>query len=63
MDSAGKPEALGEAWQQAGAIATATRDGNGELHWTVQQSDGFTADTQVLASTTSWSPVEPGAAP
>lgn len=63
MDSAGKPEVLGEVWQQAGALATATQDGNGQLHWNVQQSDGFSADTHALASTASWTPADAGATP
>ncbi|MUL66356.1 hypothetical protein BOO86_17925 [Mycobacterium sp. CBMA 234] len=63
MNSAGKPEALGEVWQQAGAIATATQDSNGQLQWTVQQSDGSSSATQALASTTSWSPAEQGSTP
>ena len=63
MNSAGKPEAIGEVWQQAGALATATQDGNGQLHWTVQQSDGSSADTEALASTASWTPADAGTAP
>jgi hypothetical protein len=59
MNAAGKPEALGEMCEQAGAIATATHDTDGRLQWTVQLSDGTTADTKALASTASWTPVNP----
>ena len=63
MNTAGRPEALGEMCEQAGAIATATHDAAGQLQWTVQSSDGFTSDTKALASTTSWTPVPKGTAP
>ena len=59
MNAAGKPEALGEMCEQAGAVATASQDSDGRLQWTVQLSDGSTADTKALASTTSWTPVNP----
>ena len=59
MNAAGKPEALGEVYEQAGAVATATHDADGRLQWTVQLSDGSSADTKALASTTSWTPVDP----
>jgi len=59
MNAAGKPEALGEMCEQAGAVATATHDSDGRLQWTVQLSDGSTADTKALASTTRWTPVNP----
>ncbi|WP_051954991.1 hypothetical protein [Mycolicibacterium llatzerense] len=62
INTAGKPEALGEVYEQAGAIATSTHDPDGLLQWTVQLSDGSTADTKALASTTSWTPVDQGPA-
>lgn len=60
INTAGKPEALGEVYEQAGAIATSTHDPDGLLQWTVQLSDGSTADTKALASTTSWTPAHQG---
>ncbi len=63
MNTAGRPEVLGEVREQAGAIATATLDAAGQLHWTVQSSDGSSSDTKALASTASWTPVPKGAAP
>lgn len=63
VNTAGEPEALGEMCAQTGAIATATHDTDGQLHWTVQSSDGFSTDTKALASTASWTPVPKGAAP
>lgn len=60
INTAGKPEALGEVYEQAGAIATSTHDPDGLLQWTVQLSDGSTADTKALASTTSWTLVDQG---
>lgn len=59
MNAAGKPEALGEMCEQAGAVATATHDSDGRLQWTVQSHDGTSVDTTALASTTSWTPVNP----
>lgn len=49
--------------EQTGAIATATHNADGQLQWTVQLSDGFSTETKILASTTSWTPVIKGAAP
>ena len=63
INSAGKPEALGEVCEQAGAVATATHDADGRLQWTVQLSDGSSTDTKTLASTTSWTPVDPETVP
>jgi len=53
----GRPERHGQVLHQAGAVATALYDDDGELFWKVRRTrDGFVRYTNSLAHIGHWKP-------